>query len=791
MAKKAGERSEEERQAAGRARTLRREIREADRAYYQDDAPIMDDAAYDALFAELRRLEADYPGVQTLTSPTRQVAGKKAEKFEPLRHPSPMHSLGNVFSAEEAREFFARMERLVGGGIGYSAELKLDGVAMNLVYENGELQAAATRGDGIIGENITANARVIAGLPHRLQNAPPMLEVRGEVVMTFADFAALNARQEKEGGKIFANPRNAAAGSLRQLNANITKTRPLTFFAHGIGAMDDCPWRGHMESLAWLRQCGFRTVDGEPPSANVESLLACHRRFEEGRAGLDFSADGVVYKVDNFALQKKIGYVSRAPRFAAAHKFSSERAATTMLAIDFQVGRSGVLTPVARLAPVTVGGVVVANATLHNLRHMRDGITDENGNPAAARPGDMVEVFRAGDVIPRVSKVFTKRRSGKPKPWSPPSQCPSCDGPLTADEEGVFLRCGNAECPARQIARLRHFASRGAMDIEHIGSVMMKKLFDAGLARRPSDLYALDKKRLLSLSLVADKLAENIVASVAASRETTLARFLFSLGVASAGETLSAQLADFFGSLDALRRAPLETFAFVSDIGVESAAAIMDFFASPNNIDEIAKLRAAGVHWPERKFLPGERPRPLSEFLLKIKDIKKLMPPERLHLAGGQPPLHKLGREKIETLSAAFGDWKRLSAADEKSMAAALSGDKKTAARVLAFIGDSHYRSLADFLGELGFVFGEKGEERAPLSGKTFVLTGTLQISRREAKAQIEQLGGAVAGSVSSKTDYVVAGESAGSKLSKAEALNISVLTEPEFNALIQSHSSD
>ncbi|MGI9306060.1 MAG: NAD-dependent DNA ligase LigA [Gammaproteobacteria bacterium] len=776
---------EGEAEARRRLRELRRIIREAARAYFDEDAPLMADDEYDKLFAELQQLEKLHPRLQTANSPTQKVGGRRAAKFKPFRHPSPMRSLNNVFTAEEARDFFTRMQKIAGPNARFAAELKLDGVAMNAVYENGALRAAATRGDGETGEDITANAKTVANLPARISNAPPFLEVRGEVVMTFADFAALNARQRETGGKVFANPRNAAAGSLRQLDADITASRRLRFYAHGIGDMDAPPRESHGDIIAWLKQAGFDAAEDPEVSSDPEALLRYYEDKEACRAELPFGADGVAYKMDSLAAQKKIGYVSRAPRFAAAYKFSAERAAAKITAIELQVGRSGVLTPVARISPVSVGGVVVTNATLHNLRHIKDGVADENGAPVDIRRGDYVEIYRAGDVIPRVGKVFAARRNKESRPWFPPSKCPSCGGAAEADDGEIFLYCRNENCAARRIARMEHFVGRNAMDIDHVGGVVLEKLFAAGAARAPSDLYALRESDLLALELIAERAAKNILAAINKSRQTELARFLFALGIPSAGETLSAQLAEFFGALDKLQNAPPESFAFARDVGAETASNIAEFFAVPENAAEIAKLRAAGVQWEEREYAPASRPRPLSEFLTAMASLKNILPPEKIHLINGEPPLRGLGKGAAEKLSAHFGSLARLAAADILQIAAPLGGNMALAEKTRAFLEDPHYAKMRVFLEGLGFAWIGEIADGAPLSGKTFVLTGVLSVSRRDAKRRITEQGGAVTGSVSSKTDYVVAGENPGSKIRDAEKLGVAVLNETQLNEIL------
>ena len=547
------------------------------------------------------------------------------------------------------------------------------------------------------------------------------------------------------------------------------------------------PRRGSRTAKVW-RGCGGRgfSAAGEPfADSDTGALLHYYEELQAGRADLPFAADGVVYKVDLFRLQKKLGYVSRAPRFAAAYKFPAEKAAAKITAIELQVGRSGVLTPVARLSPVLVGGVVVANATLHNLRHVQDGVADENGAPADVRGGDYVEIYRAGDVIPRIGKVFTARRGKDSRRWTPPKKCPSCGEKTAADADGVFLYCKNARCPARGKARMEHFVSRNAMDIDHVGGVVLEKLFAQKLARTPSDLYLLTAKDLLGLDLVAERAAQNILAAIKKSKETELSRFLFALGIPSAGESLSAQLAEFFGGLEALQKAPPEAFVFVRDVGAETAANIGDFFARAENREEIKKLRAAGVSWEEKKFAAGSRPRPLPQFLITIGALKNALPEEKIKRIGGELPLRGLGKSAAEKLAAHFGGLEKLAAADALQIAPALGGNINLAEKVRAFLDDSHYKKLREFLAELGFIWTAEEAAGLPLSGRTFVLTGTLSAPRTEVKKRIESLGGSVAGSVSSKTDYVVAGESAGSKLAKAQKLGIAVIGETELENIL------
>ncbi len=747
-------------------RELAAKIRKANREYYERDAPIMSDAEYDALWRQLRALEDSHPHLAAANSPTKKIGGKAAPRFAPFRHPSPMRSLANAFSEGEAGEFFRRMNQF--GARDFCAEWKLDGIALNVVYENGELKNAATRGDGLTGEDVTANAKTVANLPQTLANAPPLLEVRGEVILTLADFSALNEKQRERGGKVFANPRNAAAGGLRQLNAKITAQRPLRFFAHGAGAgADKLPAKTHSEILDWLEANGFAVAAPRARANNAEELFAFFRKAESARAEMPFCADGVAYKVDDIALQKKIGYVSRAPRFALAHKFSAEEAATKTLAIELQVGRTGALTPVARLAPVTVGGVVVANATLHNIEIVRE---------KDVRAGDYVTVRRAGDVIPEVVAVIKERRDSSAQEWNPPAQCPGCGSQIV--RRGKWLLCENKQCEMRLRASLQHFVSRNAMDIDGVGGGLLEKLFARKLAQKPSDLFRLTKKDLLSLPLMAETSSANVLAAVEKSKTATLARFLFALGVPSVGQSMAASLAAFFGSLQNLRDAPPGAALFVRDVGAETAAALREYFSDKENRAEIDRLLAVGIHWEDPA---PPRPRPLEEFLSAAAGLKKALP--FLPDLACEPPLKGLGKSGEEKLAAAFPNLRALSQASEQSLAAALDGKTAAARSVRAFFTHPEYARLVEFFLAIGREWGAKeNAQTLPLAGKTFVLTGTLAaMSRAEAKNAIEKAGGKVTSAVSPKTDFVIAGENPGSKLQKAKTLGVTVLQEPAF----------
>ena len=662
-----------------RAAALREAIEEHNYRYYVQDAPTVSDSEYDALFRELQALEQEHPSLATPDSPTQRVGGAPAAAFESVPHRVPMLSLNNAFADDEAEAFDRRAREGLGvETVEYAVEPKFDGLAISLVYEGGLFTVGATRGDGSSGENVTANLRTVGALPLKLPAAaPPLLEVRGEVLMLKRDFEALNAAQAAKGEKTFANPRNAAAGSLRQLDPRVTAGRRLTFFAYGVGAVDwgraaaaPATHDALMRRLAALHL----PVTGERAVVRgLEGLLDYYRRIGSRRDSLPFDIDGVVYKVNDLAQQERLGFVSRAPRFALAHKFPAEEMATEVLAIDVQVGRTGALTPVARLKPVFVGGVTVTNATLHNEDEVRR---------KDVHVGDTVIVRRAGDVIPEVVRVVPGTRGPQARAFVMPAQCPECGSAVVRLPDEAIARCtGGLVCPAQRKQSLLHFAGRRAMDIEGLGEKLTDQLVDAGIVHTPADLYKLGVAKLAALERMADKSAANVVAAIEQSKATTLARFIFALGIRHVGEATAKDLARHFGALDPLLDADEAALLEVPDVGPVLAESIARFFAEPHNREVIAQLRAAGVHWRDQapqRAVPGR------------------------------------------------------------------------------------------------------------LAGLTFVLTGTLPtLAREEAKALIEGQGGKVAGSVSAKTNYVVAGTEAGSKLTRAQELGIAVLDEDGLRQLL------
>jgi DNA ligase (NAD+) len=670
---------------AARIAALRAEIEGHNHAYYVLDAPTIPDAEFDRLFQELQALEARYPESVIPDSPTQRVGGAPAPELKPVRHAVAMLSIRTETdtTAGGARAFDTRVRNALGLAaadppVEYVAELKFDGLAISLRYEQGLLVRAATRGDGETGEDVTHSVRTIRQIPLRLKGeAPPVLEVRGEIYMRRRDFERLNERQREGGGKTFVNPRNAAAGAVRQLDPAMTARRPLSFFAYGLGEVEGWdPPPTHAETLARFEAWGLPVCAHRAVAQGAEGLIRFHDEIAARRNELPYDIDGVVYKVNDYGLQRRLGFVTREPRWAVAHKYPAQEALTELLGIEVNVGRTGALTPVARLKPVFVGGVTVTNATLHN----QDEIDRKD-----IRVGDSVIVRRAGDVIPEVVGPVLERRRGDPPRFVLLERypaCPVCGSHVVRAEDEAVARCtGGLVCPAQRKQALLHFAGRRAMDIEGLGEKLVDQLVDGAIVKTPADLYKLGLLALASLERMAEKSAANLLAAIDKSRHTTLARFVFALGVRNVGEATAKDLARHFGNLDALLAADAAALQQVPDVGPVVAASVAQFFAEPHNVEVVEQLRAAGVSWPEG---PSARP-----------------------AAGG-------------------------------------------------------------------------------LAGQTLVLTGTLPtLAREEAKALIEAAGGKVAGSVSKKTHFVVAGEDAGSKLDKARQLGVAIIDEGELRILL------
>ncbi len=670
-----------------RLKELRTAIALYDFHYYVQDAPIIPDAEYDALFRSLQQLEQQYPQLITPDSPTQRVGAPPLKAFAQLPHQTPMLSLANAFSEDEVTAFDRRIREALGvDQVEYAVEPKFDGLAVSLVYENGILAKGATRGDGYTGEDITLNLRTIPSIPLRLQTLPAtgLFEVRGEVIMLKTDFEHLNEQQRKHDEKPFVNPRNAAAGSLRQLDSCITASRRLTFFAYGIGTYHagQPVFSAHSEILAYLAPQQFLVSQQSRTATGAGGLLAYYREISTLRPSLPYEIDGVVYKVNDLGQQETLGYISRAPRFAIAHKFPAQEASTELLAIEIQVGRTGALTPVARLAPVFVGGVTVTSATLHN---------EDEVQRKQIMIGDTVIVRRAGDVIPEVVAAIPERRSAHARPFIMPGHCPVCGSKAVRLPDEAVTRCtGGLYCPAQRKQAVLHFASRRAMDIDGLGEKLADQLIDRGLVHTPADLYRLNVGTLAGLERMAEKSAHNLVTAIEHSKHTTLPRFIYALGIRHVGEATAKALAGQTGDLDHLMNMDAGQLQQIPDVGPVVAQSIADFFSEAHNREVIGQLLNSGLQW--------------------------------------QKP--------------------------------------------------DHPRQLLP--------------ANPAVSGKTFVLTGTLPaMTRDQAKSRIEQQGGKVTGSVSSATSYVIAGSDPGSKYTKAVDLGIPVLDENQLLLLLQINSAD
>lgn len=773
---------------------LRQRIEDANHRYYVFDDPDIPDAEYDRLLRELQALEAAHPELVTPDSPSQRVGRRPAGGFAEVRHALPMLSLGNGFEHPEGHDdatrypevadFVRRVEQTLGhGDTVYSVEPKFDGLAISLRYEHGLLVQGATRGDGSVGEDVTANLRTLRAIPLRLRGAAPdALEVRGEVIMPRAGFDAFNARALAAGEKLLANPRNGAAGSLRQLDPRVTARRPLAFFAYGIGVIEPASLLPptHSATLQWLRTLGFPVAREASSARGFAALIAYYRRIGAARDTLPYGIDGVVYKLDRYADQEALGYVARAPRWAIAHKFPAEEQMTVLEAIDVQIGRTGAATPVARLAPVQVAGVTVTNATLHNADQIER---------LDVRVGDTVIVRRAGDVIPEVVRVVPERRPPHTRPWHMPTHCPVCGAQLLREEGASAWRCsGGLSCAAQRREAILHFASRRAMDIDGLGERYVEDLIAFDCVHTPADLYRLTLDDLLAMKRKADARdgttpetvkqgkvatlwAENLLVAIAASTRPTLARLLFALGIMHIGEETAKTLADALGSLDRVRRAPALALQCLPDIGHAVADSIATFFAQPGNAAAVDALLATGVasadeHAPRRALLG------------------------HLHWAAliQRAGIRNIGKGGAKILASAYPDARALRAAG--GAATGLSTRAQAVLEVWLHTSDFDALTAADAYARSVLAEAEgESTSAGPLAGKTVVLTGTLvHMSREQAKAKLEQLGAKVAGSVSKATSLVIAGSEAGSKLDKARELGIDVWDEDQFTQFLERH---
>nr|WP_207188610.1 NAD-dependent DNA ligase LigA [Thiocystis minor] len=740
--------------AQPRAESLRARIRYHNHRYYVLDDPEISDAEYDRLIRELQTLEAEYPALVTPDSPTQRVGGQPRPEFLAVRHRVPMISLDNAMSDAELLEFHQRLAKSLHGDdlILYLAEPKLDGLAVNLRYEQGILVQAATRGDGATGEDVTQNARTIQTIPLRLlgEDWPAILDVRGEIYMTRAGFARLNEEMRRKGRTPFANPRNAAAGSLRQLDARITAGRPLTFCCYGWGELSESAGESQFTMLQRLAAWG---VPISKELQQVRGLDGCRDYFDalgQRRDALDYDIDGVVFKVDRLADQVRLGATAHHPRWAIARKFPAQEELTQVEAVEFQVGRTGAVTPVARLRPVQVGGVIVANATLHNM----DEVIRKD-----VRIGDTVIVRRAGEVIPEIVRVVPERRPPDARAVELPSQCPVCGSDVIRPEGEAIARCtGGLYCPAQRKEAIRHFASRRAMDIEGLGEKLIEQLVDLDWVREPADLYRLTPEQLARLERMGEKSAANLLAALERSKETSFARFIFALGIREVGETTAQALAARFDGMASLMQAHESEFLRargIKGIGLETATALHRFLAEH----------------PEQ-----ETDGALADWLGGL-GIRGLTPARAARLAERFGSLQALCAVELEDL---YWNSTRLVEGVGPVVAAHLVG----------FFAQAHNREAIARLLAAGIHWPETAPEvsaagASPLAGKTFVITGTLSRPRDDIKEQLQGFGARVSGSLSSKTDYLLAGEAAGSKLDKARALGIPVLDEAGLAALL------
>ena len=772
--------------AARQAAELRRRLEDANYRYYVLDDPTLTDADYDRLLRELEALEAAHPHLASADSPTQRVGNTPSGQFAEVRHAVPMLSLGNAFSDEEVVDFVRKIvERLDIAAPEFSVEPKLDGLAISLRYENGRFVQGATRGDGATGEDVTSNLRTVKAIPMALRGEdwPPVLEVRGEVYMPLAAFKAYNEKALAEGGKVLANPRNGAAGSLRQLDPRITAQRPLAFYAYAVGVVEGYALPPtHSQTLKKLRDWGFPVSGESGVVAGADGLLAYYRQIGAKRDALPFDIDGVVYKLDDYAGQREMGFVSRAPRWAIAHKFPAQEQSTVLEGIDIQIGRTGAATPVARLRPVQVAGVVVTNATLHNA----DQIARLD-----VRIGDTVIVRRAGDVIPEIARVVPEYRAPDAPQWQMPTRCPVCGSEIVREEGEAVWRCsGELTCAAQRKEAIRHFASRRAMDIEGLGDRYIEDLSDLGYLQSVADLFKLTLEDLLGMKRrvderdgttpetvkagkVATKWADNLIEAIDRSRATTLERFLFALGIKNVGENTAKNLSAWLGDLELIRRLPWPVFKRLPDVGGEVARSLGHFFDQPGNQQVIDDLLARGVrigdsHPPSAKLREGLN---LATLLVDME-------------------IPKITRIRADQLATVFADAEALRDAPEHAyITAGLPADSAQA--LTGWLNVAENAQLLSRVGEalkrLDAVTPATATAAAvEHAGRTAVLTGSLSaLTRDEAKARLEALGAKVAGSVSKKTSFVVAGSEAGSKLDKAQELGIEVWDEERLLAFL------
>ena len=795
-----------EAQAKAELKRLAAEIAAHDKRYYQEDKPTVTDAAYDALRARNAAIEARFPTLIRADSPSRRVGAAPTGRFKKVRHALPMLSLDNAFEEQDVIDFAARIRRFLKLGedekIAFSAEPKIDGLSMSLRYEDGELVTAATRGDGAEGEDVTANIRTLKDVPQQLKgkHVPKVCEVRGEVYMTKADFLKLNKRQADAGEPIFANPRNSAAGSLRQKDPSVTASRPLGFFAYAWGQMSETPADSQSGMVKWFASCGFKTNPLTKICHSVEQLLAFHREIEQRRARLDYDIDGVVYKVDRLDWQERLGFVSRSPRWAIAHKFPAERAMTVLKDIEIQVGRTGALTPVAKLEPVGVGGVVVSNATLHNEDYIKGigGNGEQLREGRDIRVGDTVIIQRAGDVIPQVVDVVLEKRPKDAKPFPFPTVCPVCGSHAVREEGEAVRRCtGGLICPAQQVERLRHFVSRNAFDIEGFGETYVQLFFEKNLVREPADIFKLpdrfqDIKRALEehrkdVRAVGkptksakgtrkkkedegEKSVRNLINAINARREISLDRFIFALGIRHVGERTAKALSKQFKDAASL----IKGIASAGDGQPGSAWIELSNVPKIGSVtrDRLLKNTAVGDRGQlslDLDFSTKEVPRSLN--LSKTQRASLLK-----HYKSDGALRSALQRAKSQQPTDAY---KRL--ADDSEIGTVATNS------LIQFFSEKHNKKAVEaLLAAIKIKRAEAIAHDSPVSGKSVVFTGTLErMTRDEAKAVADRLGAKVSSSVSKKTDLLIAGREPGSKLAEGQKHGVRVISEEEWMKLI------
>ena len=755
--------------------------------YYQLDDPEISDADYDLLLKELIDLETRFPDLVTPDSPTQRVGAPPLEKFQPFRHRTQMLSIKDAFSEKEVRDFVERLRRLLGQSetINFVTEPKIDGIAVNLLYEKGLLIAGSTRGDGSIGENVTSNLRTISSVPLRITTnsafrIPELIEIRGEIYMSKATFHLLNRQQEMAGASLFANPRNAAAGSLRQLDPNVTHSRRLSLFCYTVGIVQGISFKTHWQVLTALKEWGFIVNPYVQQADNIDACIRYYHYIKSIREELPYDIDGIVIKVDSLDLQNRLqnrpGADSRHLAWAVAGKFPPSQEQTVIENIIAQIGRTGVLTPVAVMRPVRVGGVMISRATLHNEDEM---------NRKDVLIGDTVIIQRAGDVIPEVVKVVENLRTGNERPFEWPKICEKCGSRVVRLEGEKVYRClGGLSCPAQLKQAILHFASRRALDIDGLGEKLVDQLVDHRLVKNMADLYSLQTSDLINLEKIADLSAANLINAINKSKQTTLERFVYALGIPMIGERIAKDLAYFFCSLDKLMSAHPKTINYIPGIGPERAKAIQLFCSESHNIAIINQLITAGVTWSQ---ITGKHKTTYLEFISYLTKKEKYKSGNLFWKA-----IPDVGEETIRKIINSFSTWESLIATDENKFLQIEGINEKKAKAISSFFKEDETLLVFNQLIDCGVYWHEiqddTTEKVSVIMGKNFVLTGTLpHMTRDEAKNRIEALGGKVTGSVSSKTDYVIAGLNPGSKIEDAWKFGTKVVDEETFLKLLDS----